>query len=187
MRNIYYVIKHEIACTIGKPVFWLTTFVLPLVIMVFSIGTQYFSVRALTEEPDILNQSAQGEPVLAIGYVDHAGFIHEIPAGIPAELIVAYPDTSTARQAMDAGELSHYYVIQEHFVETGDLLVVAKEFSPLGDIETMNLFQNIVTYNLTGKNALASLMVNPIQELETFELDAEETGLRKMTRSHAIS
>jgi ABC-2 type transport system permease protein len=176
MRNIFNVIKHEITCTIGKPVFWLTTFVLPLVIMVFSLGTQYLSVKAFTEEPDILNQAEGGKPVLAIGYVDQAGLIRAIPEDIPANLIVAYPDTQTAQQAMDAGILSHYYVIDEHFVETGDLLVIAKEFSPLGDITTMDLFQSIVTYNLTGENALAGLMTNPIHKLESFELDAEVSG-----------
>ncbi len=50
MRNIFLVIKHEIACTIGKPVFWLTTFVLPVVLMVFSVGAQFISMQAFMEE-----------------------------------------------------------------------------------------------------------------------------------------
>jgi len=175
MRNIFHVIKHEIACTLGKPVFWLTTFVLPVVIMVFSIGAQFISLRAFTEEPDILSNSENGEQALAIGYVDHAGIIRDIPAGIPAEFIVGYPDAVAAQQAMDAGTLSHYYVIEEHYLETGDLLLIDKEFSPLGDIITMDLFQSIINSNLTGDSALASLVSDPIKDLATFALDTEAT------------
>ena len=176
MRNIFLVIKHEIACTIGKPVFWLTTFVLPIVIMVFSLGAQFISVRAFTEDPDILSNSDEGEKALAIGYVDDAGIINEIPADIPEEFIVQFPDIRTAQQSMDAGNLSHFYVIEANYMTTGNLLVIGKEFSPLGDITTMDLFQYIVTSNLTGDIALARLVIDPIQDLETFTLDTEQTG-----------
>ena len=176
MRNIFLVIKHEIACTIGKPVFWLTTFVLPIVIMVFSLGAQFISVRVFTEDPDILSNSDEGEKALAIGYVDDAGIINEIPADIPEEFIVQFPDIRTAQQSMDAGNLSHFYVIEANYMTTGNLLVIGKEFSPLGDITTMDLFQYIVTSNLTGDIALARLVIDPIQDLETFTLDTEQTG-----------
>lgn len=176
MRNIFLVIKHEIACTIGKPVFWLTTFVLPVVIMLFSIGAQFISVQAFTEEPDFLSSGEIGEQTLAIGYVDRAGIIRDIPADLPAESIVEFQDITAAQQAMDAGKLSHYYVIDENYLETGDLLVIDKEFAPLGDIISIDLFRSIINYNLTGDSALARLLSNPITDLESYALDTEATA-----------
>jgi ABC-2 type transport system permease protein len=176
MRNILLIIKHEIACTIGKPVFWLTTFILPIVIMAFSLGAQFISMQAFVEEPDIFNSEGQAGPPLAIGYVDQAGIIHNMPEGIPTELILQYPDETAAQLSMDAGQLSHYYVIDADYMATGKLLVVGKEFSPLGDITTMDLFQYIITYNLTGNSTLAGLFNAPIKELNAYTLDIEQTG-----------
>ena len=176
MRNIFLVIKHEIACTIGKPVFWLTTFVLPVVMMVFSVGAQFISMQAFTEEQGVPSSSDTDQQALIIGYVDYAGIIRDMPPEIPPEFIVEFPDTVAAQQAMDVGELSHYYVIDENYLTTGDLLVIDKEFSPLGDIMTFDLFRNVINYNLIGDSKLANLLSDPIQDLESFDLDAESTG-----------
>lgn len=175
MRNILHVIKHEISCTIGKPIFWITTIIFPVVIMAFSIGAQFISVKAFTEEPDILGNGDQSEQIHAIGYVDHADIIHSLPSGLPANLILAYPDKTAAQQAMDSGKLSHYYIIEQDYLETGDLLVIEKEFSPLGDLPTVDLFQSLIINNLTGDNALGNLIDHPIQELESYAIDREET------------
>ncbi|MDF1513550.1 MAG: ABC transporter permease [Anaerolineae bacterium] len=177
MHNILHVFKHEITRTLGKPVFWLTTFVLPIVILVFSLGAQFISMRALTEEPEIMGQSSQpAESILAIGYVDYANIIHDIPPGIPSEFIRAYPNETAAQQAIDAGKLSHYYVIEKNYLESGNLLIIDMDFSPLGDISTMDLFRNIITYNLTGSPALSRLVTDPIHNLEAYALDDDVAG-----------
>lgn len=176
MRNIILVMKHEIASTIGKPVFWLTTFVLPVTIMVLSLGAQFLSVRAFQDEPDIFDSENNGEKTQKIGYVDHADIIHSLPDGIPADRIIEFPDIATAQRTMDAGTLSHYYIIDANFIQTGDLTVIAKEFSPLGDIRSMNLFQTIINYNLTGDISLARLISDPIQEVESYALDADASA-----------
>jgi ABC-2 type transport system permease protein len=175
MRNIFLVIKHEMACTIGKPIFWLTTFVLPLVILALSLGAQYIGVMAFKEEPDILDSSGNARQPLAIGYIDKPDIIHEIPEDIPTEYFHKYSDIETAQKALDAGELSHYYVIENGYIDSGEILVVGQEFSPLGDIPNMNLIQYIVTYNLTGNQELAKLINEPIKEMDTFSLEIEGT------------
>ncbi len=122
------------------------------------------------------SSSDTDQQALIIGYVDYAGIIRDMPPEIPPEFIVEFPDTVAAQQAMDVGELSHYYVIDENYLTTGDLLVIDKEFSPLGDIMTFDLFRNVINYNLIGDSKLANLLSDPIQDLESFDLDAESTG-----------
>ena len=139
MHNIILVIKHEIASTIGKPVFWLTTFVLPVVIMLLSLGAQFISIRAFQDEPALLESQNNDVTPQAIGYIDYADIIHDLPEGVPTDRILEFPDSTAAQKAMDAGQLSHYYIIDTHFMQTGDLTVIDKDFSPLSDISTMNI------------------------------------------------
>ncbi len=122
--------------------------------MVLTLGAQFISISAFTKEPDIMDENKAQSEVLAIGYIDKAGIIKELPPGLPAEYIVAYPDGSTAQRAMDEGTLSHYYIIDEDYLETGNLTVIDKEFSPLGDLSTMDLFHSIIFYNLTDDVAI---------------------------------
>ena len=65
MRNILLVIKQEIANTLGKPSFWITTFLLPLVIMGFTVGSQLVVNRMFEAEDDsaLLNGAPQAQAV----------------------------------------------------------------------------------------------------------------------------
>lgn len=168
MRNTGLVIKHEILTMLGRPSFWLTTFLMPMLIMGFSFGARFMGEQALMEAPEILTTApAQATEVLAIGYVDYAGLLKALPEGIPASRVRAFPDELAAQAALEDGELSQYYVIPVDYLQTGDLLVVESEFSPLGNLTTVDLFNDIVTYNLLGDQALADLVENPTARLET--------------------
>jgi len=175
MRNILLVIKHEIRNTIGKPSFWLTTFLLPGVIMVFTFGTQFISQRAFEQEEDVIAGVEQGD-ALAIGYVDHAGIIAQLPPGIPEVLFPSFPDEASAHAALLGGQLREYYVIPADYVATGDLLAVEKEFAPLGNIGGGDLFRYVISFNLVGDEAIARRVASPITNLETTALAAADTG-----------
>jgi ABC-2 type transport system permease protein len=160
--------------TLGKPSFWLTTFVLPAIMMVFSFGAQWIGTQAFdNQEP--LSGEGGGAPA-AIGYVDHAGLITTLPQEIPSALVRAFPDEDTARTALEAGELRQYYVIPADYLKSGDLLVIEKDFAPLGNISTVDLFESIINYNLVGNDALASLVADPIAGVESTALEAPETN-----------
>ena len=174
MRNIWLVIKHEIRNTLGKPSFWVTTFLLPAVILVFTFGTQFLSRRAFEEEEDVL-AGAEQAGALAIGYVDHAGLIAQLPPEVPAAFVQAFPDEDSAHVALEAGELREYYVIPADYVATGDLIAVEREFAPLGNIGSADVFQYVVNYNLVDDATIARRIANPITNLETHALEATDT------------
>jgi ABC-2 type transport system permease protein len=175
MRNVMIVIKYEIRNTLGKPSFWLTTFLLPAVIMVFTFGAQLLSRSAFEDEEDVLSGEG-GNAAMAIGYVDHAGLIEVLPPGIPATFVQSFPDEEAAHAALVDGRLREYYVIPSDYLASGDLVVVEKEFAPLGNLSTTDVFRYIVSYNLVGDEALATRIAYPIANLQTTALEATDTN-----------
>ncbi|MEZ4642473.1 MAG: hypothetical protein R3E31_06995 [Chloroflexota bacterium] len=53
MRNIFIVLKHEFLTTIRKPL-WVTTFLLPGMIILLNIGTQVVSQDAFSNEDQLI-------------------------------------------------------------------------------------------------------------------------------------
>ncbi len=174
MRNIWLVIEHEIRNTIGKPSFWITTFLLPAVIMIFTFGTQFLSQRMVEREEDVLASAEQGD-ALAIGYVDQAGLITQLPPGIPESLVKAFPDEASAHAALLDGQLREYYVISPDYIATGGILAVEKDFAPLSNIGSGNIFQYVISFNLVGDEMVARRVANPIANLDTTALAAQDT------------
>lgn len=170
MRNIALVIKHEILTTLGKPSFWLTTFVLPALVMAFSFGAQFLSTRVFEETAEEALSGAEGEAPLAIGYVDRANLVEAIPADVPSALLIAFPDEAAAQESLDAGKLREYYIIPEDYVASGELLVVESEFAPLGSISTVDMFTYVLDYNLIGEELLAHRISEPDARLQTRSL-----------------
>ena len=174
MAKVGKVIKHEIATTLGKPAFWLTTFVLPAVIMVFSFGAQFIGSRALQEEPEVIQEEAEPGTVQTIGYVDHADIIQTLPEEIPEGRIVAYERQEDARQALDRNEISEYYVIPADYVGSGKIEVVTEEFSPLGNLNTAQIIERILAHNLVQDTTLAQRATNPLPHLSKTTIQVSE-------------
>jgi ABC-2 type transport system permease protein len=178
MRNIILVIKHEILKTIGKPSFWLTSFLLPLIIFVFTFGSQLMAERMTEDDDGGLEGMLQGEtPGMAapVGYVDHADLIMDIPDEVPEQSMRAYPSESEAEAALAADDISQYYVVSGDFVTSGDITLIQRSFSPFQSEHS--LFQYVVYYNMTESDAVAGALLNPIQQWEgTSITDADDEG-----------
>jgi ABC-2 type transport system permease protein len=174
MHKVGNVIKHEIVTTLGKPSFWLTTFVLPTVIMALSFGAQFIGSQALQEEPDVVQEEAEPGQVRAIGYVDHSDIIQTLPEEIPEGRILGYETREAARQALDSGEITQYYIIAEDYIESGEIEVVTREFSPLGDLTTAQIVERVLAHNLVQDAPLVRRVVNPLPNLSTTTLQVSE-------------
>jgi ABC-2 type transport system permease protein len=167
MRNTLLVIKEEIRETIGKRSFWLTTFLFPLTIFVITFGSQLMA-QGWAED-------ASGDDVLGlvsgagvygdqkpVGVVDHAGVITTLPAGFPAGLIEAYEDEAAAEAAMASGVIEQYYIVPEDLLESREIVLIQKRFSPFEQLGGTNLLQYLVTYNLATDGDTAALLLNPL-------------------------
>ncbi|MGC9348417.1 MAG: ABC transporter permease [Anaerolineae bacterium] len=178
MRSIALVIRHELLSVLRKPSFWVTTFVLPALLMLFSFGAQAVGTQALEAPPSMLPAQAdtpdEKPSPTAIGYVDQAGIIEGLPDDVSASTVRAYRDEAAARAALADGELSQYYLVPADFMETGSVSVVTADFVLLDDIKAAGIFQRILNYNLLDGDAwLTRLATQPILELEATALEID--------------
>lgn len=171
MRNILIVIKNEILTMLGKPSFWVMTFIFPLIILGLNIGTQMIAEKAFEQETAPGETGANGAQL--IGYVDTAGLIETVPTEL-APYMRAFPDQVAAQAALKAGELRQYYVVPADFVETGDLVVVDAEFSPLRNAEGSWLFEYVLNLNLVGDPTLTNVLLEPTWSVEQFGLAPQQ-------------
>ncbi len=165
MRKIRLVIKHEIVSTISKPSFWVTTLILPLLILLLSGGAQLMGTKIFEGEEPF------AEEAMAIGYVDRAGIIVTLPPGLPTDLIRAYNSESEARADLTQGKIRQYCLIAPDYLTSGQITVVEQDFSPLGDVGIVELFDRILIYNLVDGDALLTArLAEPIAEQQEHAL-----------------
>lgn len=166
MRNVLLVIKHEIITTLSKRSFWLMTILFPAFIIALSIGSQVLAEKSFEEDEENLLTGGDAADVQVIGYVDEAGLITQLPQDVSPEMLRAFPDKDAAQAALEAGELGQYYHIPADFIESGKLVLVDREFTPLGSLAGGRLFESVVTLNLVGDETLADVLSNPTRLVE---------------------
>ena len=172
MRNVLIIIKHEIITTLSKRSFWLTTFALPAVIILLSLGSQSLARSSLATDGSnpLLDSTTSG--VLPVGYVDEAGIMQTVPRQLPENLdlklvrLRGFPDEAAARSALESGKISRYYVIPPDFVKAGNLTVIDSHFSVFNSLENNDYLEYVLRLNLTGNANLAALLADPTANLD---------------------
>jgi len=165
MRHTFLVIKEEIRETVGRPSFWFTTFLFPLMIFVMTFGSQLLAQDWADDASgdDLQALLGGGAPEQGqIGYVDLAGIIETLPPGLPDGLLLAYENASSAEAALAAGTLERYYVVPEEVLEDREILLVQGRFSPFEQLGGSDILQYVVTYNLARDGDTATLLLNPL-------------------------
>jgi ABC-2 type transport system permease protein len=173
MSNVFLIIKHEISTTLRKRSFWLTTFLLPAVILALSLGSQALARSSMaTDGSNPLFSGFMSGPK-PVGYVDQAGLIKQIPDQLPTNLkmkqdkLQAYADQSAAQAALAAKDINKYYVVPADFIKTGNLLVVDSNFSVFNSLENNDYFEYVIRLNLTGDSNLAVMLADPTAQIKT--------------------
>ncbi len=172
MRNTWLVIQQEIRNTLGKPSFWVTTFIFPLIIFALNIGSQVMSQQMISNE---INNSdpLPGEAAEFSGYVDPAGWISRQGALPDEAYLRSYPDEAAARLALEAGEIREYYLIPENLMESGEIEKVSPRFSLIDELEQSNSFQDYLYYSLIGDVNRAQALIDPIARTRSESLSPE--------------
>lgn len=164
MRNIILVIKHEIIITLQKRSFWVTAFLFPLVIVGINLGTQILINRPEGSSLELTPTAENADRTMVIGYVDQASLIKEIPADVPQGLLQGFPNEEAAQAAVKGGQIDEYAIIARDYLQTGNLVVVQRNFQPLGSTPG-DLFKYVIDANLTGDANLAAALSQPAQQV----------------------
>lgn len=176
MRNVLLVIRHEVKSMLSKPSFWLTTFLLPGVIIALSFGSQLLARSSIADDGSASFISEGAPADLPLGYVDEAGLIKEVPDQPPAGVewkalrLRAYPDRAAAEAALAEGRIGKYYLITRDYIRTGELIVVDSRFSIFNSLENNEWMEYVLQWNLTSDANLARLLMDPTPKLGEFGL-----------------
>jgi ABC-2 type transport system permease protein len=173
MRNVLSVMKYELYTTLSKPSFWLTTFLVPLLIIGINVGSQLLVRNATSGASQAGNPAAPGN-VSSIAYVDEAGLIQRVPPEVPEGALRAFPSQEAAKAALEAGEISQYYVIPADFMETGKLVLIVNKFAALSSSQDQQMVRYLLGANLVDDPARAAAVVEPLWSVETQALAPQE-------------
>jgi ABC-2 type transport system permease protein len=169
MRRIYLILRHEIITALSRPGYLLFAFGIPLLGMLIFIGV---TLTRGDEPVEDRATGAQQDTELAVeGYVDHSGLIQNIPTDLPTDLLVPFSDEDQALQAMQAGEISAYYVIPENYITKGEFIYVHPDNSPFSSQgQDWVMGWTLMVNMLDGDMELASRIWNPM-DLTIVNLD----------------
>lgn len=197
MHNIFIVIQNEFRTILQKKSFWIMTFIFPLLIIGFNIGAQIIAARSTNEEDlDALlaqfdtgalptddpatsspsanddkspSQAATPAPII---YIDEANLLHSLPPNVNAQSLQAYANVETAKAALLAEEIDQYFVIPTDYLETGEVVVITREFTPF-NIPNDELISYVLAYNLTGDQKTAAALIHPARSISREALAPE--------------
>ena len=171
MHNTWLIIKREIIVTLQKRSFWLLTFLLPAFVLLLSIGMQFIGAKAMEQvEEEASSVEAQAQAEAGVGYVDEAGVIEEIPLWIPPDFFREYPDTEAADAALQNGEIRQYYWIPSNFLETGEYVLVDRNYQPVRSVGNAEIFDAVLSANITEKAELGTLLEDPLPAVQPHQL-----------------
>ena len=141
MNKVRSIARHEIYVTFRRKAYLFTTFGIPIIAAI-AVGA-FLLLRDKEEKP---NNPLQDLPNRPIGYVDHSGLFDD--PGEFSAILILYPDEDSAVNALQAGDLSSFYVIATDYMETGQVTRKAAQLDFSG--EDMQFFQAFLISQLLG-------------------------------------
>ena len=173
MRNIWLVIKHDIGVTLRQRSFWIFTFLVPVILLALNIYNVIESDSVGSSAPaagEEATPEVTGLP--AIGLVDEANLIAEMPPGFPEDLFVRFPDQAAARSALEDGTVEQYVYLPADYVRESQIEIYDLNFqimmagegmgvAPLGGNSDWVL-PYIINYNLVDDEQLLVALRNPV-------------------------
>jgi ABC-2 type transport system permease protein len=163
MKKTLLILRNEIITILSRPSFLFAMFGIPLIgAVVFIAASQ---LNKVNPAQNVLTQLISNPQITqAEGYVDLGGMIKEIPASVQPGLLIAYPDETSASQALVKGEISAYYVIPQDYIQSGEITNIRSNFNPLLGSGQSSLLEWILRVNLLkGNTQLATLVSDPTQ------------------------
>jgi ABC-2 type transport system permease protein len=174
MRNIWLVAKHDIGVTLRQRSFWLFTFLVPVILLGLNIYNVIESGSMGGTDTSATDEATPPEvaDLPAIGLVDEANLIEEMPPGFPDDLFVRFADAASARAALENGAIEQYVLLPTDYVSAHQIEIYDRNFQILSTGEDMGLaalggasgwvLPYIINYNLVGDEQLLTALRNPV-------------------------
>jgi ABC-2 type transport system permease protein len=116
-----------------------------------------------------------GDNLEVEGYVDPGGLIHVIPEDLPQGTLLSYDSESRARQALDGGEISAYYLIPADYLASGEIFYIyPQEKSLLSDGQEWIMKWTLTVNLLDGDAEAAGRVWSPVWQLEETQVSPSQ-------------
>jgi len=162
MNKTRLVMRQEIINTLTRRSFQLTVFGLPLISFLFFAGISALQRESPETISNILGAglARQGPEE---GFVDQSGLIQALPEYLPEGALKAYADESTARQALEDGEIRAFYLVPADYLESGAIVYIRPDFNPISAFDQAFVMEDVLRFNLLGGDSqLAAMVQNPL-------------------------
>lgn len=173
MSKVFLVAGREFSQRVRNRGFILSSVLVPIILLVVMLTGSFNGEFAVIEaEGPAEGQASGDDPEAAdhapadasdvVAYVDEAGMIERTPQGLPVEFR-AFADVSAADEALAAGDIDAYYVIESDYRETGNVRYVSPQL-PAAPPDTA-IFDRLLAFNLLPASDMAKLTLaqNPFQ------------------------
>ncbi|MCJ7694907.1 MAG: ABC transporter permease, partial [Anaerolineaceae bacterium] len=88
--------------------------------------------------------------VIMEGYVDDAGIIQTLPDWVDDNQLVAYTTEEEARNELNNGTITAYYIVPVDYLNTGEVKYVRPDFNPLVGFDQSVVMEQVLRFNLLG-------------------------------------
>jgi len=164
------VLKNEIIILLTRRSFWLVTLGLPLVgALIFTgVGLIVRNAGASQKVSQVLTSPADQRPT---GYVDLSGLVRQVPTGTSAGKFIAYPTENAARQALQAGQISAFYIVSPDYIRDGKVTYIRPDFNPLASGGNLSGdFTWLLQVNLAGGDSMFASLIDGPKKLQDVSL-----------------
>lgn len=178
MSKTILVIRQELTNIFTRPAYLMFAFFIPAVAILIVAGVKIIQSHAgHNSVPSASGAGSSSQSVydLAIeGFVDHSGLIQSLPENIPIDRIIAFADETQAKKALDANDITAYYVIPTDHLISGIIYYVYPDTkSYLADGQAW-IIHWIITLNLLNNDQeLADWLWNPIWDVQETNLNVQ--------------
>ncbi len=149
MNKTMKIFTNELVNTVTRPSFIISLLIFPVILAVVIFVTS--SQEDPTSSPAFTALTGQSGEVKE-GYVDHSGLIKALPPDVGEHTLIAFPDASSANQALSEGVISGYYELPVDYIDTGIVNYVRADYNPLSGLENSTMFRDVLDFNLLGQD-----------------------------------
>jgi ABC-2 type transport system permease protein len=160
MRKTLEITRYELVSALKRPSYIVIAFGIPIILVI--AFTAYSLIKSNQPEDVGSDQALEDRSLETEGFVDLAGLITIIPNDLPVNKLVRYQNEEDAQKALEAGEITAFYLIPRDYIESGDYLYIHPTINPISEggqdwIMRWTLYVNM----LGGDMETASNIWNP--------------------------
>jgi ABC-2 type transport system permease protein len=173
MQKILLVMRHEIRKMLQSTGYVIFAFVIPMAAVLILGAVKLIQARSSGGDAGGTASELTEYQLDVEGFVDQGGLIQIIPEEFQ-DYVFAYEDEEQAKQALESGEITAYYVIPAEYLETGVVYYVYPDTkSYLSDGQDWVIAKILMANLLDGEMVLLDRIWNPVRYYDEINVAAQ--------------